>query len=283
MFKKSEESVETKERFKQLLDHGGTMLSGGVAAGVTTLASVWLLGGLEAAAIGGVIGAGVQIALRKVGAEISTRWLSPREEIRLGATFLIVAEEIMRRLENGDKLREDGFFDGSDSSRSDAEEVAESVILKVQREPEEKKIPYMGYLFSSIVFDAEVSAQLAHQIAKIGEQLTYRQLCLLKLAAEKYQYQLRDTDYRDHGDFRIELTQILYECAELYDRQYINFRGEPNLHTREYSDFGATIAGLTNAIPSRMTLQGIGEDLFNLMKLSLIPDEDIAPIAEQLK
>ena len=53
MSKKSEESVETKERFKQLLDYGGTMLSGGVAAGVTTLASVWLLGGgPEAAAIG---------------------------------------------------------------------------------------------------------------------------------------------------------------------------------------------------------------------------------------
>ena len=283
MFKKSEESVETKERFKQLLDHGGTMLSGGVAAGVTTLASVWLLGGLEAAAIGGVIGAGVQIALRKVGAEISTRWLSPREEIRLGATFLIVAEEIMRRLENGDKLREDGFFDGSDSSRSDAEEVAESVILKVQREPEEKKIPYMGYLFSSVVFDAEVSTQLAHQIAKVAEQLTYRQLCILKLAAAKDEYELRDRDYRDHDDFRIELTQILYECAELYDRQYINFRGEPNLHTREYSDFGATIAGLTNAIPSRMTLQGMGEHLYDVMMLSRIPEGDIAPIAEQLK
>ena len=270
MFKKSEESVETKERFKQLLDHGGTMLSGGVAAGVTTLASVWLLGGLEAAAIGGVIGAGVQIALRKVGAEISTRWLSPREEIRLGATFLIVAEEIMRRLENGDKLREDGFFDGSDSSRSDAEEVAESVILKVQREPEEKKIPYMGYLFSSVVFDAEVSTQLAHQIAKVAEQLTYRQLCILKLAFVKDRYSLRGRDYQGEKNITRDVYPALYECAELYNKEFINFRSQMDY-------------GMANLVPSRMTLQGIGEDLFNLMKLTSIPDEDIAPIAEQLK
>ena len=167
-------------------------------------------------------------------------------------------------MENGDKLREDGFFDGSDSSRSDAEEVAESVILKVQREPEEKKIPYMGYLFSSIVFDAEVSAQLAHQLAKVAEQLTYRQLCILKLAFVKDRYSLRGRDYQGEKN----ITRDVYPA--LYNKEFINFRSQMDY-------------GMANLVPSRMTLQGIGEDLFNLMKLSLIPDEDIAPIAEQLK
>ena len=283
MVNKSGESVETRDKFKQMLDHGGTMLSGG-AVGVTTLASAWLLGGgPEAAAVGGAIGAGVQIALRKVGAEISTRWMSPREEIRLGAAFQIAAEEIMRRLEDGHQLRDDGFFDPKLADRSDAEEVLESVFLKVQREAEERKIPYMGYLFSSIAFDADVNAHLAHQLAKVAEQLTYRQFCILKLAAVKDKYELRDSDYRDQDDFQKDLRDILYECTELYDKQYINYKGVAYLHAGEYKDFGATIDGLTNAIPSKMTLQGIGADLYNLMKLSLIPDEDIAPIAAQLK
>ena len=230
-----------------------------------------------------MLGSAIGNLLSGVGQEFSARQLSHREKKRVGTLLVIVINEIHRRLEAGESVRADDFFDANLTGRSDAEEVAESVLLKVQREPEERKLPYMGLLYVSTVFDSRINAQLAHQLSKIGEQLTYRQLCLLKLAAEKYQYQLRDRDYRDHDDFRIELTQILYECAELYDRQYINFRGEPNLHTREYSDFGATIAGLTNAIPSRMTLQGMGEHLYDVMMLSRIPEGDIAPIAEQLK
>ena len=83
---------------------------------------------------------------------------------------------------------------------------------------------------------------------------------------------MRNTDYRED---RISLAdkdlyQVLYECADLHNKEYINFGGE-------------IASGLTNAIPSGMTLQGIGRDLFNLMKLTLIPDEDIAPIAAQLR
>lgn len=219
----------------------------------------------------------------KVGGEISSRQLGPREEKRVGATLIIAAAEINRRLENGESLRADGFFDEKQAGRSDVEEVTESVLLKAQREPEEKKIPYMGYLLSSIAFDPQISEQMAHQLVKTAEQLTYRQLCILKLSVAKENYELRDMDYREHGDLSRDLYQVLYECAELNDKQFINFKGESNLHAGEYKDFGATIDGLTSAKPRRMTLQGIGEDLFDLMDLSSIPDEDIAPIAEQLK
>ena len=281
MSKKSEKCGAESDGVRQLLKYAPGVL-GGAAGSVVGLGigSVAVPGG---EVIGSVLGSAAGNLLSGVAQEFSARQLSHREKKRVGTLLVIVINEIHRRLEAGDSVRADDFFDVKLADRSDAEEVAESVILKVQREPEEKKIPYMGYLFSSVVFDAEVSTQLAHQIAKVAEQLTYRQLCILKLAAAKDEYELRDRDYRDHDDFRIELTQILYECAELYDRQYINFRGEPNLHTREYSDFGATIAGLTNAIPSRMTLQGMGEHLYDVMMLSRIPEGDIAPIAEQLK
>ena len=39
----------------------------------------------------------------------------------------------------------------------------------------------------------------------------------------------------------------------------------------------------THLNPKSMILNGLGIDLFNLMRLSLIPDADIAPIAEVLK
>ena len=46
--------------------------------------------------------------------------------------------------------------------KSDAAEVVESVLLKVQREPEEKKIQYMGYLLSSIAFDPHINVHIVH-------------------------------------------------------------------------------------------------------------------------
>ena len=284
MTERIRKSAESKDSIERLIDRGTEMLAGG-AATVASGAIEMLPGrrALRQKPSLGIAGKGIEIALRNVSSDISERQLGPREEIRVGATLIIAAAEIERRLESGDILRTDGFFETKETGRSDAEEILEAVLLKAQREPEEKKIKFMGYLLSSIAFDPEISVQMAHQLTKIAEQLTYQQLCILRLSEVKDEYGLRGKDYRDHDEFGKDLYQILYACAELYDKEYINFGGEANFHIGEHPDFGATLNRLTRAIPSRMTLQGIGLDLFNLMKLSSILDEDISPIAEQLK
>ena len=261
----------------------GSSGGGSVAGAYLGLLVAGPAGVLVGALCGGAGGKAIEIALRAVCQEIWARQSSARERMRVGTALDVVITEIRRRVEAGESVRADGFFDEKQTGRSDATEVAESVLLKVQREPEEKKIPYMGYLLSSIAFDPEISAQMAHQLTKISEQLTYQQLCILKLSVVKDAYSLRDKDYRDHDDFGKDLYPLLYACAELYDKEYINFGGEANFHIGEHIDYGATIHRLTRAKPGSMTLQGIGEDLFNLMRLCLIPDADIDPIAEQLK
>ena len=224
------------------------------------------------AAIGAIAGKTIENFIIKGGKEFSARLLSQREEERVVDAIAIATAEIYRRLENGESHRKDGFFDEKQMGRSDAAEVAESVLLKAQREPEEKKIEYLGYLLASIAFDPRINVHLAHQLTKIAEQLTYQQLCILKLCMVKDKYRLRDTDYRSDkiSSKEKDLYSVLYNCNDLHNKEYINYGGE-------------IASGLTNAIPSGMTLQGIGRDLFDLMKLSLIPDEDIASIAEQLK
>ena len=276
MSKKSRKAEQAKDNFQPLLDHGTEMLAGG-AATVTGATIAWLLGGgPEALAIGGTVGKGIQIALGKVGGEISSRQLGPREEKRVGATLIIAAAEINRRLENGDALRDDGFFDEKQTGRSDAAEVAESILLKVQREPEEKKIQYMGYMLSSIAFDPDVSVHMAHQLTKSAEDLTYRQFCILKLCAEKDKYQLRDQHFKDPTNCDTNLYQILHECHNLYHSGYIYHKGTLSV--------GRSKAFVpTDLNPKSMILNGLGLALFNLMNLSLIPKKDIAPIAEQLK
>jgi hypothetical protein len=292
----------------QKLINGGAEIAGGAVGG----ALGFLAGGPIGAMVLGAGGAAAAMALKHIGQEVSERLLGPREKVRVGGILAIAASEINQRIQNGESVRSDGFFDEKPSGRSDAEEVAESVLLKSQREPEEKKIPYMGHLLSSvafdrdcsvfgeisfqqqyvatsmilnyymwhpkaaftnfgtITFDAQISAQMAHQITKAAEQLTYRQLCILKLAVVKQAFGLRDGDYRGHGPFSKELYQVLYECLDLYHRGFVNFGGGVAL-------------GLTDVAPGKMTVQGLGADLFNLMKLAAIPDEDLVPIAMQLK
>ncbi len=117
---------------------------------------------------------------------------------------------------------------------------------------------------------SNISADMGHQLIKAAEELTYRQLCILKLAVVKHSFGLRAGDYRGQGTFTKEVYEVLYECLDLYHRAYINFSGE-------------VAFGPTDIKPGSMTIQGIGADLFNLMKLSSIPDEDIVPIVEVLK
>jgi hypothetical protein len=250
---------------RRLID-GGAEIAGGAVSGALGFLAGSLIGG---AALGAG-GAAVAVALRHIGQEVSERVLGPREKVRVGGVLAIAAAEISQRIANGERVRSDGFFDEKQSGRSDAEEVAEGVLLKSQREPEEKKIPYMGHLLSSLAFDGKISAQMAHQITKAAEQLTYRQLCILKLAVVKQSLGLRSADYRGQGSFSKELYQVLYECLDLYHRGFINL--------------GTEVAfGPTDIAPGRMTIQGLGADVFNLMRLATIPEEDLIPIAAQLK
>ena len=270
----SERETEKKSRLQQLINYGVPLLGAGASAAVSSALG---LIGPEGAAVGGIVGKGIEIALSKVGQDISERHLSTREKVRIGAVLVIASEGIRQRLESGETLREDGFFDEKQSGRSDAEEVAEHVLLKAQREPEEKKIEYMGYLLESIPFEPQISVHMAHQLTKAAEQLTYRQLCILKLCAVKDSFGLRDNNYRERESFEKDLYEVLYECSDLYSKEYIHFgldtiTFEPNV-----------LSKLRSVKPSGMAFQRIGDYLFNLMKLSLIPDEDIVPIAEQLK
>ena len=205
------------------------------------------------------------------------RVLSSREKARALNALDVAVTEIHRRLENGESPREDGFSDEKQIGRSEAGEVLEHMLLKAQREPEEKKIQYMGYLYGSLPFNPGISVHMAHQLIKAAEQLTYRQLCILRLCAEKGNFGLPDilNLARDMSNPTEELSEVLHEYWDLYLRSFIDFG--------QGFDISMTEFGPKGMIPEMADLQGMGEDLYNLMRLSLIPDKDIAPIAEQLK
>ena len=117
-------------------------------------------------------------------------------------------------------------------------------------------------------FDAERIWRI--KFTEAAEQVTYRQLCLLKIAVVKDNFSLRAEDYRKQSQFQKGLYQILYECLDLSHRGFLIFGS-------------GVVFGPTDIAPGKMTVQGLGANIFNLMKLGLIPIEDLLPIMAQLK
>jgi hypothetical protein len=260
-----DDKEEKTSQLRKIIENGSEIAGGAIGSAIGFFAG----DPATAAALGagGVLAAN---ALKYIGNEIYERKLSEREKVRIGGVLAITAAEIKKRLEAGDAIRNDDFFKKKKSGRSDADEVAESVLLKSQREPEEKKIPYMGYLLASFAFDAGISAEMAHQLTKTAETLTYRQLCLMLLIVAKNEFNLRKENYRKVEHFSRELLQILYECYDLYQRGLIN-------------NGGTAALGLNDLTPADLEVQGLGSELFKLMQVRKIPIPDILPIVLQLK
>ena len=128
----------------------------------------------------------------------------------------------------------------------------------------------MANLFANIAFDSTISSEMAHQVTKTAGELTYRQLCLLKLAVIQDEFDLRKSDYRGQKSFAKELYQVLYEFLGLYSRGYINFGGEVML-------------GPTDVKPASIRLQGLGAVTYDLMRLRDIPRDELVPIVAQLR
>ena len=265
-----DDSSEDDERLRGWLNKVGELAIGVSGTVISAVTGSLIVDPLVAAAAGGLVGAATTITLKSVGHEVSSRLLSPREHARVGGVYLLAAVQIIERCQNGESIRDDGFFDTGDIGRSDAEEVWESALLKSQREPEEKKLPFMARLLANVAFDTEISAEMAHQMTKMAESMTYRQLCILQLSASKERFALRQGNYEGQESFSKELYQLLYEYFDLSNRGLINF--------------GGTLAiTLPEVNPGAAIPQAMGIDIYYQMQLHMIPDHELAPIADQLR
>lgn len=120
----------TDKKSRKLLNLGLEM-SGAVSGSAFSLL-MDPTGGLMSSALGVVVTSGLK--------EVSARFLSNREERRIGYSAVLAVSNIENRLKQGDKLRADNFFENRIYNRSKAEELFEGVLLKCKTEYEEKKL-----------------------------------------------------------------------------------------------------------------------------------------------
>lgn len=88
-------------------------------------------------------------------------------------------KEINSHLNKKHESRTDGFLNIDPGVRSSAQELCEEVLEIARSEHQEDKLPYMVYLYGSVLFTNRVSKGEAARLFRIVESLTYREMCIL--------------------------------------------------------------------------------------------------------
>lgn len=244
------------EKESKLIENVGSVAGGAVGGVIGTVVA-----GPGGAVLGALAGTLFENAVKKLGEDIKERKLSKAENKKVGSVYTLASENINKKLIAGKTLREDSFFEESETDRSSAEEILERTLFAAQREAEEKKLPYYARMFANIAFSTDVSRPIANQTIKIAEQLTYRQLLILNAIAT-FQIggvPLKKTAYGSVAG--LTNVAIASEIFELYRMSLLSS--------------SSVIFDNAGINPSALSITGYGAHIFYLMELhTLIPDCD---------
>jgi hypothetical protein len=218
--------------------------------------------------------------LFKIGNDFEKRFLSERERIRIGRVITYAIIKYHEKLAAGEIPRHDGFFELPSTGnpacaeiafveRPPNEEVIEGILLAVQREHEEKKLPFQGNLLVNIFFDSTIDISHANLLIKIGETISFTQMCLLSLFSEPYKSKIKGR-YLDNIAFPKadnNLNSLFQEIFELGSQGLLYCSSQPVI----------TLSYCHN--PDGVEVVGAGSDLYELMELGKINEADLDSIA----
>lgn len=260
----NEKSINKENSTEELIEVGSE-ITGGIAGTVIGLITAGPAGAIFGSASGPII----TRTFKKITSEIKERFLSHREEVRIGATITYAIQKIKEKTENGEQIRNDGFFSSITNDRPASEEILEGILLTSQKEHQEKKLKYYGNLIANLGFDTNFNREQANHLIKVSEQLTFRQLCIIAVFAHKERYELRKKDYMNLKTSDSNLLILLQEIFELYRGSMLISEG--------------AMLGFTYINPSKMKVICEGAYLYNLMELWSIEKSELSKIASILK
>lgn len=250
---------------QELIANSAEIVGGGIGAAMGFFAA-----GPVGAALFGSGGVLITKYLEKLGNDFAQRFLSQREKVRVGAVLAFASAKFQKYRKEGKQLRDDNFFEEKIDNRSAAEEIFEATILASQRDHQEQKLKYYGNLLANIAYHAEFDKPQANFLVKQANELSWQQLCILALAVRKSAFILRLANYRGQTSFSQPLIFLLSEIYDLYLRGFLNFGG-------------GALLGAIDVNPGKITVQGVGAHLYNMMELVELPNSDLEKIAEILK
>ena len=185
-------------------------------------------------------------------------------------------------MENGEEFRTDGFFEETPTNRSKMDEVVESTLKKVMEITEEPKIKFMANITENVHFYSEFDLDTYRRILKILDELSYRQLCIIKLFRNADRI---DLDFLGNPNVTPNLSSILVDCFELNEKEFIS-SGNPLMEKIRELYLGKS--GQTWVIGAKPSEYPKYTDIFRdnfikFAKIDQIPDADLDSILRELK
>ncbi|WP_162339908.1 hypothetical protein [Cyclobacterium salsum] len=254
------------EKLKTFLKKGAE-ITGGIVGG-----AVGLIGG----PIGSIAGGGLGVLSAQLIQEIIKRSLSNRQQIRIAATSTFIFDGIKTRLDNGETIRNDNFFERSIYDRSNAEELFEGTLLRCANQFQEKKIIHISKIFEETVFTDTISPETANQLLELANSLTYRKLSLISFYGRRRSDLSNVTIMKDPYTWYPHISLTTNEKMlnqDLYE--LINSDLLYNNNTAMFSN--------NDILPDKITLTKTGQDLFEIMDLKEIDKNYILNIVRDLK
>lgn len=244
---------------KQITEIGGTVTGSVVGAAIGTV-----IAGPLGAAGGAFAGGIIEKVFLWAGEEISERFLSKRENIRVKTVLEQAQEKIEKNFSDNKTLRDDDFFNEGIDDRSTAEEILEGMLLIAQKEYEEKKLIYLANLYANIAFDKTINGHMADRLLKIASEITYRQLVILKVIGF-FQTNSKAPTRRTTSFNEISGLNNVSLASDIFD-----------LYQRSVLLSNKAILDADGINPSAISVGGYGAHLYNLMELFNIPDDELS-------
>lgn len=254
------------DKLKNFLKKGSEISAGAIGG------AIGLIGG----PLGAVARGGLGVLTAQLMNEVIERSLSDREKLRIAATSTFLFDGIAKRLNNGERIRDDDFFDRKTYERSKAEELFEGTLLKCANQFQEKKIRFVSKIFEKTIFDKSFSAETAHQLLVIVESLTYRKLCIISFYGRRHleftgEILMKDVySWYPNIKFSINEKLLIQDLFELINLDALDNGNMLMVTNKEVK-------------PELLTLTEIGKSFYEIMDLIEIERDDIIPIIEGLK
>ncbi|WP_300348912.1 hypothetical protein [Clostridium sp.] len=160
---------------KKVLESGQDLISNIISEAINTVTG-------DTTGISGTIGGNASCKVIQVIADkLDPCQLTEWEKQRVVNCMVSAIDKVKEQLNNGNKLRDDGFFEENLEGKANAEEVFESIVIASQREAEEMKQIFYGNMLANIGFIQYLDSEEFLFLLKVFEKLTYRQCLLLSI------------------------------------------------------------------------------------------------------
>lgn len=243
--------------------------SGAGATGVGAGALVgFLIGGPAGAIAGGATGALFQDGVKHVVGQVAERFTTQTEQERIGSCLVLAYEQIAERLNEGIPLREESFFRPRQRSqnkkiRSEAEDLLEGAFLASRNAYEERKVELLARFYANIVFQPDVDSAHANYVLTLTNSLTYRQLVLIGIIGSRLRFDtVRNGDFRGEGRLNPLQVGVMFEIYQLVTLDLV------------CSVDAGYMLGVADINPTKLSLQGTGAQIYNLIRPDMVDADD---------